>query len=388
MFFLKSKVCDKCGVEKPTYFYSVARSQKDGLCRRCKSCAKVARRSYYLERKSTPEKKCEGCGGVKSIVHFAKLRDGERVDYCDDCRIRFRYGYRFRVCLDCGQKKPVEEFYTNNAVKDGRQSICKPCSLTRSRAYIRKHYDKYLEYARRYGQTDQHKDGMRRWRREHPEYVQHYRLLVKEKGRQRIREAFSVLGDCVDCMSVGKSNQSTLVMWSSGDEFGRSQKVGIDTAEWILGNPVEARKRLIPLCGSCRKKRQVARWAETGKSRRENVKQEAFKILGGFCVDCLGVGKKTKPTIVHHRNGDGHKHLNQKRTKRLGGHELRLWVVRNPQKAKETLVPLCRSCHDGRHRAQVKAENELRIKIEVEVLAKLRSRRRHSEDTDTLPLFQ
>lgn len=44
-----TKVCTKCGVEKPTFEFNNARRNADGKSRRCRSCQSEYHRQYYLK---------------------------------------------------------------------------------------------------------------------------------------------------------------------------------------------------------------------------------------------------------------------------------------------------------------------------------------------------
>ncbi len=47
-----------------------------------------------------------------------------------------------KTCRDCGQAKPLDEFYKDSERKDGRISYCKPCSKARTKTFI---YEKRTE---------------------------------------------------------------------------------------------------------------------------------------------------------------------------------------------------------------------------------------------------
>ena len=45
----------------------------------------------------------------------------------------------FKICTQCGERKPLEDFYAKKYMKDGRASECKLCSNARARAYGASH---------------------------------------------------------------------------------------------------------------------------------------------------------------------------------------------------------------------------------------------------------
>ena len=40
-----------------------------------------------------------------------------------------------KPCRDCGEVKPLDEFYKDSKAKDGKQGVCKPCDSVRRKAY-------------------------------------------------------------------------------------------------------------------------------------------------------------------------------------------------------------------------------------------------------------
>lgn len=48
---MKTKLCTKCGVEKPVSEFGLNKSKRDGLQSHCKECVKIYRRQHYTENK-------------------------------------------------------------------------------------------------------------------------------------------------------------------------------------------------------------------------------------------------------------------------------------------------------------------------------------------------
>lgn len=78
-----------------------------------------------------------------------------------------------RVCLDCGQQKPLTEYGKNSSLRDGTQNRCRACSVARvvdwyglnmetRRSYARGHYHAHADVA---------KQRTRDWRERNPEKV-------------------------------------------------------------------------------------------------------------------------------------------------------------------------------------------------------------------------
>lgn len=47
----------------------------------------------------------------------------------------------FKACKQCSEVKPLDEYHLQNTMRDGRQSICRPCSNKVAAAYRRKNPD-------------------------------------------------------------------------------------------------------------------------------------------------------------------------------------------------------------------------------------------------------
>ncbi len=73
-----------------------------------------------------------------------------------------------KLCKDCGESKPLSEYYKHLRMADGHLNSCKDCRKGYQRS---RPYDK--EYERRRNQTEKRKDfpsaNLKRWRRENPQ---------------------------------------------------------------------------------------------------------------------------------------------------------------------------------------------------------------------------
>jgi hypothetical protein len=121
-----TKVCSKCGIEKPLSAFSKAKRERRGVVPACKECHSCL----------TPEQ---------------KQKNQEALDL-------FNRG--FKQCTKCGEIKELKKFGSKRSKKGGLynyKSFCRDCGNAIVREF--KKTDKYKEYTRIYRQL--HLDKMR-----------------------------------------------------------------------------------------------------------------------------------------------------------------------------------------------------------------------------------
>lgn len=152
---METKVCTKCGVEKPFSEYYNYPNRTDGKYTICKECLQIKLKS---RRKPTPppikypiidgKKKCSKCGETKPISEFSKNKNqhGGIQSLCKSCVNQYckdrckslqeinkrRYAGEFdsithKICSDCGKDLPVSEYYKAINLPDGYSGRCKKC---------------------------------------------------------------------------------------------------------------------------------------------------------------------------------------------------------------------------------------------------------------------
>lgn len=104
-------------------------------------------------------KVCAKCGKEKPIDQFHKRKsskDGHR-SYCKDCENNVEQTVikTSKVCSKCKQEKTIDQFFTSKQSKDGHRSDCKDCKkISDNKSYIT-HKSKRLAYGQEYQQTHQ-----------------------------------------------------------------------------------------------------------------------------------------------------------------------------------------------------------------------------------------
>lgn len=153
------KKCTRCGAAKAPRDFHRNASEKDGLQRHCKDCARENQRQLAAKNQArapvaTGSKICSMCGKTKPRASFGidRARKDGRSYYCRDCfaprkkaRNKRRRDQRqaelredpaaTKQCKQCGLVLPVAAFTPNLWNPDGREHRCRDCR----RPQIRKH---------------------------------------------------------------------------------------------------------------------------------------------------------------------------------------------------------------------------------------------------------
>lgn len=103
------KACVRCSRDRPLYAFTKDRTRADGLFPWCAECKSEARKEAYL------------------LAHPERVRRAEAAQAPDSSMV-----YKFKLCIDCLEEKPISHFHRKRDAKDGRTPYCKPCGNVRS----------------------------------------------------------------------------------------------------------------------------------------------------------------------------------------------------------------------------------------------------------------
>jgi hypothetical protein len=62
-----------------------------------------------------------------------------------------------KTCRDCGEDKPLSQYYKHKLLKDGHYTHCKICANTYNKQYYEKHKEKLIQYRVEYNRTHERK---------------------------------------------------------------------------------------------------------------------------------------------------------------------------------------------------------------------------------------
>lgn len=200
---IQTKKCTKCGEVKSLDDFSPHSRGLYGRQSRCKVCnatGEKARVSSRKNRKITPRerhpaqlKRCPVCEKMKPLSDFAASRSQASgcQSHCKVCQAVEKAAYqlrnkqrettpheeypeRLKHCSQCGETKPLSDFYANHRNTDGCATRCKLCShelvirwrnqhLTQMRARQKKYNQNYCER-----HPDRRKESQQNWQKRHP----------------------------------------------------------------------------------------------------------------------------------------------------------------------------------------------------------------------------
>jgi 5-methylcytosine-specific restriction endonuclease McrA len=201
--FVFSKVCIKCGTEKPLDQFFKNSNYTDGRLHTCNICIGKQRRENVRHIPPPLTKICAACHIEKSISEFFKDKTS-KTGYrwtCKDClldaqstklgcvRQKFIKGNNYgasdtKWCYGCEVEKPLSEFSKDKTKKDGYHTRCNDCHRASSRAYR----DAHIEEERAKSRA---KNAAINW----PEYyVQHKLKMLAKHAVYRARKKAARIG--------------------------------------------------------------------------------------------------------------------------------------------------------------------------------------------------
>lgn len=199
-----SKICSSCQESKPKTEFHVNRSKKDGLKSSCKQCCHDA----YITAKGRAK------NAVPAVSH--------------------------KTCRLCDTKKSIVEFGKNSNMRDGYQSLCKPCY----------HDHVYLP------NKDKITERSVRWQKDNPDRVK----KIKDNWRQ---------------------NNSNKIIASSRKYYNtHRESILARNKAWCVQNPVKARERTLRRLAR-KNKNIIFPFSKTMLSERMSVFDNRCAYCGG-----------------------------------------------------------------------------------------------------------
>jgi len=113
---MTTKICTKCGIEKPVKEFSLSKNEEDGYNDWCKRCHKeYGKLNYDKPRQyiNINQKECVDCDKTKPIDEFPLRKDsidGHRGQ-CKECQFKYKHEY---YLINIDHKKEINKRYHEN----------------------------------------------------------------------------------------------------------------------------------------------------------------------------------------------------------------------------------------------------------------------------------
>lgn len=203
----ETKVCTKCGVEKPLSEFNKNKNYSDGHRSDCRMC----RREYREQRAAINItniadhhlKTCIKCGIEKQLIEFYNNKSNKdgRHSYCKPCHIEHRkqiavtYTKNYieqdlKTCITCGITKPISEYYNDNNFRDLRQPSCKTCFNKRQKQYKNANREQIIERSKQYRNSnrEQIREHQNKYRHANKKQIIERNKQYRDSNRRLISE--------------------------------------------------------------------------------------------------------------------------------------------------------------------------------------------------------
>lgn len=197
---VKTKVCPKCGEEKPlTVEFWRYRKDNDRWRNECKSCMAQLNKKWRNENKNILSLKAKEYR-INHKEHFIEYRklyyQNNKTKILQQTSEYHRKHYIphpkttpvSKICPICKEEKPLTQefwrlYYNNIRNKKYYQYICKKCSVIQTKLWQLKNKQHYKEWEKKHHQTSEYKQNAKS---RNAKYIQ------SDKGQKRKKERYHI----------------------------------------------------------------------------------------------------------------------------------------------------------------------------------------------------
>jgi len=145
-----------------------------------------------------------------------------------------------KTCSKCGKTKPLEDFYRDKGMPDGRRGDCKVCNCRKARKYYHENKDDIRVYRRKY--YKEHKEEILKYQlhyaRANKDKIEAYRRNYRSRKHQN--KTYKVTDK--DCLTI--KNRPCMMCGSRKD-------IQLDHVIPVSRNGNHSIGNLQPLCKPC-----------------------------------------------------------------------------------------------------------------------------------------
>ena len=141
-----------------------------------------------------------------------------------------------KACIDCGQSKPLDDFYTNKSMADGRLNKCKVCFSAYKKQYWIEKKAQLQEYKKKHRKekSDHYKEYAKSYRHKNIESIKEKEKERRAANSERIKEYERIYSKSENGIAVRKEIQKRYLSTDKGKAL-----VKKSTKKYMESNPIK-----------------------------------------------------------------------------------------------------------------------------------------------------
>lgn len=225
-----TKICSKCGTEKPLSDFHKDRTAVMGHKPSCKECTKKYSADYAI-RKSDELKARQ-----KRVGEKRKELNKPKIELAKKQREEYWNNLTHRVCCKCKIKKPITEFRSRGDRPDRYRASCIDCCKIKEREYNVNYWENNKDYMIeknkkwRENNKEKVKQSLEKYRKEHMDYFREYSSNYR-KDRKSKDLSFKILCNTKRRILIALRKQSAS---KSDSTFNLTGLSGKELSEYLL----------------------------------------------------------------------------------------------------------------------------------------------------------
>lgn len=176
-----------------------------------------------------------------------------------------------RTCTNCGDEKPLNDFFRHKASRGGYLSRCKTCVKADNQAYYRKNRSRIIDQQRAYVRAnaeltqERHRSAHQR-RRQDPEWVEKQREYNRNYGRANPKKRLEAQRRRLQRIANAPVSDFTKKQWESLKRVYRNRcaycsrelgKLHTDHVIPLFHRGEHSARNIVPSCGPCNMKKRT-----------------------------------------------------------------------------------------------------------------------------------
>lgn len=141
-----------------------------------------------------------------------------------------------KTCIDCGQSKPLDDFYKNKSMADGHLNKCKVCFSAYKKQYWIENKAQLQEYKKRHRKekVDHYKEYAKSYRQKNIESITEKQKERRAANSEKIKEYERLYSKSENGIAVRKEIQKRYLSTDKGKALVKKH-----TKKYIENNPIK-----------------------------------------------------------------------------------------------------------------------------------------------------